>query len=319
MIRRRPLLAAAALAAPGLAQAQAPRFPDRPIELVVGFAPGGGTDVTARTFARFLEPRLGGPVVVQNRAGASGELAWGYVARARPDGHVIGITNWPSIVTLTVERTSPQYTLDSFDYVGNLVVDPSGLVVKADSPLRDLAGLLAQARAEPEGTTFATSGVGTDDHLLLVLMEQATGVRLTPVHYTGAAPMRTALLGRQVQVAAINVGEMMPAPEGLRMLAQAGAHRSRLAPEVPTLRELGVPVEMSSERGIITAAGTPPAVLAKLRTALEEVVRSPDFVAAIEAQFTEPAFEPGEAWGNRLHAARGTMDTLWRRSPWVAR
>ncbi|MBX6747693.1 MAG: tripartite tricarboxylate transporter substrate binding protein, partial [Acetobacteraceae bacterium] len=84
----------AALAMPALAQTV--RFPERPVELVVGFAPGGGTDVTARTFARYLEPRLGQPVVVQNRPGASGELAWAYVARARPDGHTLGITNMPS-------------------------------------------------------------------------------------------------------------------------------------------------------------------------------------------------------------------------------
>ncbi|MBV1799808.1 tripartite tricarboxylate transporter substrate binding protein [Siccirubricoccus sp. G192] len=263
----------AALAAPALAQNAG--FPNRPLELVVGFAPGGGTDVTARTFARFLEPRLGQPVVVQNRPGASGELAWAYVARARPDGHVIGITNMPSFVTIPIERSAAQYRLEDFAYIGNLVTDPSGLVVVAESPIRDMQDLIARARRDPEGVTVSTSGVGTDDHLMLVLIEQAMGVRLTPVHFNGAAPQKNALLGRQVQAAAINVGEVMPASEGLRMLAQAGAQRSRLAPDVPTLTEQGVAAVMQSERGIITAAGTPPGAVAKLREATAAVAQDP--------------------------------------------
>jgi len=315
-LSRRGALGAGLAALPIPALAQTVRFPERPVELVVGFAPGGGTDVTARTFARYLESRLGQPVVVQNRPGASGELAWAYVARARPDGHTLGVTNMPSFVTIPIER-SAQYRLDDFAFIGNLVTDPSGLVVLADSPIRDIPDLVARVRRDPESVTVSTSGVGTDDHLMLVLIEQAAGIRLTPVHFNGAAPQKNALLGRQVQVAAMNVGETLPAPDGLRMLSQGGARRSRLAPDVPTLTEQGVPVVMNSERGIITAAGAPPAALAKLREAMAETARDPEFIRAIEAQFTEPAYEPGDAWAARLRRASRDFAELWSRSPWV--
>jgi len=318
MITRRHTVAAGAalLASPALAQGL--RYPDRPIEIMVGFVAGGGTDLDARSYARALEKRLGGTVVVTNRPGAGGELALASVVRAKPDGHTLGTTNYPSIITIPIERQA-QFKLDDFAPIANLVSDPSAITVLADGPYKTLADLLDRARREPEAVTYASPGVGTDDHLQLVLLQAATGARMTHVVFQGDPQLRTALLGRQVDSIGLNLGAVTQSPDGTRVLSQAGATRSRFRADVPTLRELGFPIEMASQRGVVAPAGTPPAILARLREASEDIARDPDFVKQLEARFTEPAYEPGEAWFARLRAQEADYRGLWQRTPWAQR
>jgi len=300
------------LAAPAVAQ---PRFPERPIEILVGFAPGGGTDLDARTYAQFLERRLGASVVVSNRPGAGGEVALGAVARARPDGHTLGTTNFPGLLTIPVERQA-QFRLDDFAPVANLVTDPSAISTYEESPFRTLADVIERAKAAPDTVTYGSPGTGTDDHLQLVLLQQAAGVTLTHVVYQGDAPMRTALLGRQVDLLGLNLGQVTATPERIRVLSQGGATRSRFRPDVPTLRELGYPVEMASERGIVAPVGTPPAVLQRLREATADIAKDPEFIRILESRFTEPLYEPAEPWFARLRRQEADFRSLWQRTPW---
>ncbi|MDO9707528.1 tripartite tricarboxylate transporter substrate binding protein [Paracraurococcus lichenis] len=315
--RRRGLLAAAgaSLAAPALGQ---PRWPDRPIEIVVGFVAGGGTDLDARSYARALETRIGGSVVVTNRAGAGGELALAAVARAKPDGHTLGTTNYPGLLTIPIERPA-QFRLEDFAPLGNLVTDPSAITVHAESPYGSLQDLLAAARAAPERLTYASPGVGSDDHLQLVLLQAAAGIAMTHVVFQGDPQLRQAVLGKQVDCTGLNLGAVLQVPDHLRVLAQAGAARSRFRPEVPTLKELGYPVEMASERGLVAPAGTPAAILSRLREATEDIARDPDFVRQLEGRFTEPAWEPGDAWFARLKRQEAGYRALWQRTPWAQR
>jgi tripartite-type tricarboxylate transporter receptor subunit TctC len=312
-------LAATGLASPALAQpavAQTRRYPDRPIELIVGFSAGGGTDVTARTFARFLEKELGGSVVVNNRAGASGEIGLAYVARARPDGHTLGITNMPGLVSLPIERRTPQFALDDFEYVANLVSDPSAFSVPAASPIRDFADLVAKAKQAPDTISFGSTGVGTDEHLALVMFQAASGARLIHVPFPGAGPMRTAVLGNQVEVAGLNVGEVAGSPAGVRMLVQGGETRSPFAPGVPTFKQAGFDVTMSSERGIVLAKSTPADVVARLREATAKVAADPAFQEQCRVQFTEMDYLDGPAWRVRLSEADRRFRQMWQRQPW---
>lgn len=315
-LHRRSLLtlAAAGLASPALAQGR--RWPDRPMELIVGFAAGGGTDVTARTFARFLEKELGGTVVVNNRPGASGEIGLAYVARARPDGHVLGITNMPGLVSLPIERRTPQFALDDFEYVANLVSDPSAFSVPAASPIKDIADLIARARRAPETISFGSTGVGTDEHLALVMFQAAAGVRLVHVPFPGAGPMRIAVLGNQVEVAGLNVGEVAGSPAGVRMLVQGGLTRSPFAPDAPTFKEAGLDVAMSSERGIVVAKATPADIVARLREATAKVAADPAFIEQCRVQFTEMDYLDGPAWRGRLGEADRRLREMWQRQPW---
>src|SRR3954447_24605682 len=245
MMTRRAVLGAGAASLAAPAVAQAPRFPERPVEIVVGFAAGGGTDLNMRSFARFLEARLGGPVVIINRPGAGTEVAMASVARARPDGHTLAAATMPTLLTIPIERQG-QFRLEDFAGGGLIASHPNAMTVHAAAPWADIQALIAAAKREPDKLTFATSGAGTDDHLQLVLLQQAAGLRMTHVTYPGSAPVRTALLARQVDVVGMNVGEVMGAPENQRMLVQAGAQRSRFARDVPTFREIGLEVEMSS-------------------------------------------------------------------------
>ena len=318
-LRRRGLLAGATLLGlPVPALAQAPRFPERPIEIVVGFVAGGGTDLDARSYARALEGRIGGTVIISNRPGAGGELALGAVARARPDGHTIGTTNFPGILTIPIERQA-QFKLADFAPLANIVTDPSAITTHVDSPYRSLADVIEKAKAAPDTITYASPGIGSDDHMQLVLLQQAAGIRLTHVVYQGDPQLRTALLGRQVDLIGLNLGQVTATPDKMRMLAQGGATRSRFQPEVPTLKELGFPVEMASERGLVMPAGTPPAILARLREATADIAKDPDFIRQLESRFTVPLFEAGEAWFDRLRREEARFRQIWQATPWLQR
>ncbi|MBX9701435.1 MAG: tripartite tricarboxylate transporter substrate binding protein [Acetobacteraceae bacterium] len=319
-LRRRGLLAgiAALGGLPAPATAQATRFPERPIEIIVGFVAGGGTDLDARSYGRALEQRLGGTVVISNRPGAGGELALGAVARARPDGHTIGTTNFPGLLTIPIERQA-QFKLADFAPLANLVTDPSAITTHVDSPFRTLADVIERAKAAPDTITYASPGIGSDDHMQLVLLQEAAGIRLTHVVYQGDPQLRTALLGRQVDLIGLNLGAVTAAPDRMRMLAQGGATRSRFQPDVPTLKELGYPVEMASERGLVMPAGTPPAILARLREATEDIARDPDFIRQLEARFTVPLLEAGEPWFDRLRREEARFRQIWQRTPWLQR
>lgn len=307
-------LLATPFAAPALAQEWRP---DRPVEFVVGFAPGGGTDIVARLFARHLEARIGQPITVVNRPGASSEVGLAHVARSRPDGHVIGLTNMPSFVTVPVERRRAQYNLDSFAFVGNVMTDPTGMIIRGDSGIRDLPDLVRRALADPEGVTISTSGIGTDDHLLLVMLGRATGARFTLVHYNGAPQQRTALIGGLVHANMVSVGEVMPDPNGVRFIAHAGAAESRFAPGVRTFRSLGFDMEMHSERGIVLPCGTPAAIVERWRDAVQETAQDPATRRTFEAQFIEPNYEPGPVWEARMRSTQDQYADLWRRAPWI--
>jgi tripartite-type tricarboxylate transporter receptor subunit TctC len=316
MLSRRTALSAllaAPLATPALAT---PWRPERPIEFTVGFAAGGGTDIVARLFARFLQPKLGVPITVVNRPGAGSELGMTHVARSRPDGHTIGLTNMPAFVTIPIERRA-QYSLDSFAFVGGIMNDPTGIVVRDDSPFHSLADLIAAGRARPEEITVSTSGIGTDDHLLMAMITAETGARFTIVHFNGAPIQRNNLFAGNVQVNTMSVGEVMPTPERLRFLVHGGRERSRFAPHVPTLRELGLDIEMYSERGIVLPAGTPQPIVDRYREAVAEAAADPATLAAFEAQFIAPNYEPGPVFEARMRSVQQRYAELWRRAPWI--
>ncbi|MBL8357552.1 MAG: tripartite tricarboxylate transporter substrate binding protein [Delftia acidovorans] len=298
-------------AAPALAA-----WPEKPIELVVGFAAGGGTDITARTLAVHLGKQLGTQVVVSNKLGASGELGLAYVAKAAPDGHVIGMTNMPGLVTLPIERRT-QFRPADFTYIANLVRDPSAFSVLADSKYKNLADLIADAKARPGEISYGSTGVGTDDHLAMVLFERLTGTRLNHVPYNGAGPLRTAVLGGHVTIGGMNLGEVMPFESKVRILAQASPARSSLAPNVPSFNEQNVKLVFNSERGIVAPAGLPAAVQQRLTEALRAIAADPEFHKQMRQQFTEMDYVEGAAWKTRLDKATADFTALWKSAPWT--
>ncbi|ARP91823.1 hypothetical protein CAL14_17290 [Bordetella genomosp. 9] len=292
-------------------------WPERPVELIVGFAAGGGTDLTARTLAMFLEKELGGSVVVVNKPGASGALALGMVARAKPDGYTLGMTNMPGLLTLPIERNTG-FTGADFTYLATLVRDPSAFSVKADSPYKSLQELIAAVRAKPGLISYGSTGVGTDDHLALVMFETATGTKMNHVPFNGAGPLRNSVLGGHADVGGMNLGEAMPySGDKLRILAQASEKRSPLAPDVPTFKEQGVDLVFASERGVIGPKGLPSEVEKKLADALAHIANDPEFQKKMLQQFTEMDYLPGDKWQARLQAADAQFRAMWARQKWV--
>lgn len=304
--------AAVAMAAPAQAA-----WPERSVELIVGFAPGGGTDITARTLARYLEKELNGTVVVVNKPGASGAIGLGYVARAKPDGYTLGMTNMPGLVSLPIERDAG-FTLDSFTYLANLVRDPSAFSVKIDSPYQSLADIIEAARKDPGAISYGSTGVGTDDHLAMVLFEKAAGVQLNHVPYNGAGPLRNAVLGGHTDIGGMNLGEAMPHNgQTVRILAQASDGRSALAADVKSFKEQNVDLVFASERGLVAPKGLPDDVTARLREALKNVAADPEFQAQMKQQFTEMDYLDGEQWLARLQQADQRFRALWAEQKWA--
>jgi tripartite-type tricarboxylate transporter receptor subunit TctC len=256
-LSRRALIASA-LATPAIARAQGGWRPDRQITMIVAFAAGGGTDLAARTIARFMEADLGQSVVVLNRPGAGGEIGFTELARARPDGYTIGFINTPTIVTIPIERRA-RFSLDDFSLIGNIVDDPGGMWVLPDSPYRTLADLLAAARANPGTIGYGTTGIGSDDHLAMLALERASGTKFLHIPFAGSSLVKQNVFSRTIPLAVMNVAEgLNDLRQGtLHPLAQMGETRWDRAPNIPTLRELGFDVVEGSMRGMAAPAGMP--------------------------------------------------------------
>src|SRR5688500_16931753 len=217
-----------------VAGAAAAAYPERPITMIVAYSAGGGTDLVARAIAPYIEKQLGGgaKIVIVNRTGAGGEIGFAAIANAAADGYTIGFINTPPVMTIPIERKA-QFGPQSFDLLGNVVDDPSNFAVHAESDIRSLKDLAAYARANPGKVTVGSTGIGSDDHLAMLMFERAAGVKMTHIPFKGSADVRTALASRQITVAAINVGEALQAAKGglpLRHLGQASPGRTNLAP-----------------------------------------------------------------------------------------
>lgn len=319
MIRRRPLLAGLSLLPPA-ARAQAPAWPaERPISIIVPFPPGGGSDVMARAMVPYLERHLGGGArfVVVNRPGAGAEVGYTALAHAAPDGFTIGVIVSPSLQSITIER-SPRYRLEDFVFLGSIVDDPGGFFVAPDSQVRNLRDLAAFARLKPDQVSVGTAGVGSDDHLLMIAFARLTGTRLTHVPFQGQAPTVTALLGRHITVAAMNIGESLePMRQGqVRAIAQAGAGRSDLAPDLPTFREQGFDIVGGVVRGLAMPAATPAPIRARLEAALRATMTDLGWQMEAERLGQPLRRMDGAAFTRLVLSEDMALRRLWQDSPW---
>jgi tripartite-type tricarboxylate transporter receptor subunit TctC len=311
------LAALAALPWLGLVAAPALAFPDRPITIVVPFAAGGGTDITARTVGKFLEREFGQPVVVQNRAGAGGEIGMTAVAEARPDGHTIGIINTPGVVTIPIERR-PRFSVDSFDFIAGVVEDPASILVLNASPIRSIADLIAAAKKDPGGITLGSAGVGSSGHIAMLLLEQAAGVTFTNVPFSGTSVAVTNMLGGQLAGTTSNLGEAFAMTRGqpVRILGVMAAKRLPFAPELPTFAEAGYAIEAGSIRAFGGPRGLPPEVLARYEAAFAKLMRDPEFLEDARRTTQPLNFRPRAELVAALRESDRLHRELWAKKPW---
>lgn len=313
------LLAAAALLGLTAAPANA-AYPEQPINMIVAYAPGGGTDIIARVLARYIERYLGNDakVVVLNRPGAGGAIGFGALASAPPDGYTIGFINTPNVLTIPIERKAT-FTWQSFDLLGNVIDDPGNFSVHAENPIKNLGELAAYAKANPGATTVGTTGLGSDDHLAMLLFERAAGVKMNHIPFKGAAEVHASIASRQIVVAAMNVGEALQYAKGgtpLRNLGQMSVARTTLAPNLPTFKEQGYDIVLASLRGVAAPKGLPPAVRDSLVKAIERSVNDPQFQAQAASYFAPMRYLPPARYEAELQNAEVQFRQLWKEMPW---
>jgi tripartite-type tricarboxylate transporter receptor subunit TctC len=296
-------------------------YPDKPITMIVAYSPGGGTDLIARAIAPYIEKYLGGGarIVIVHRPGAGGEIGFAAIANAAPDGYTIGFVNTPPLMTIPIERSAQFGGPQRFELLGNVIDDPCNFAVHADSPLRNLKDLADYARANPGKVTVGSTGIGSDDHLLMLMFERAAGVKMTHVPFKGSSDTRTALLSKSITVAAINIGESLQAIKGgapMRNIGQFAPARTNLAPDLATAREQGYDIELSSLRGMAAPKGLPPAIRDQLVKAVAAAAADPEFQAQAVKFFAPLRFlSPAEFERVNKEAEVGFRQ-LWKELPW---
>ena len=307
------------LAVPRLAEAQGGWPGERPIQIIVPFPPGGGTDINIRAMASHFERQLpGARFVVVNRPGAGGEIGYAATAAAAPDGYTIGTIITPSLQTITIER-QPRYRLEDFFYLGTVVEDPSGFHVAPNSPLRSVADLVAAAKERPASIAVGTAGIGSDDHLLMIELERAAGIRLNHIPFAGQAPTVNALVGGHIQVASMNMGESVALIRDgqVRALASAGPQRFGLTSDVPTFAESGYPLTTGVVRSLVLPVATPQPIQARLARMLEATMRDPAWRAESERLFIPLRYMGPDETRALVMREAARLRSVWQERPWT--
>jgi tripartite-type tricarboxylate transporter receptor subunit TctC len=323
MHRRRRILHLAALPLlavprPAVAQEGAP-FPSRPITLLVGFAPGGGTDILCRLLAPRLSEEFGQPVAVENRTGGSGTIAMTATARARPDGHAVTMGTLSNTVQAPLAmRSAPFDPVRDLTPIALVATVPMVVTVPATSPARDLAGFIAYARANPGRLNFASNGLGTSQHLAAELFMQATGTRMVHVPYRGSGQVIMDLASGVVDVNFDTLASVLPhIRDGrLRGLAVTTATRAEGLPAVPTVIEAGVPgYDLNVWYMLLGPAGMPGPVAARWAAALGRALALPELRQRIREAGFDPATGSGPTEAAALvHAEAGRYGEVIRRA-----
>ena len=285
------ITAGLALATAGQAMAQA--YPSKPITIVVAYPAGGDTDAMARLYAEKLSTRLGQPVVVDNRPGASGTIGASYVSKAQPDGYTLLMA--PSTFSIA-QQVLKAGTATSYDVINGFTpviqtsTQPLFIATGSGTGAKDLKELVAQSKTKP--LTYASPGSGSPMHILGEMFNRSAGVKIGHVPYRGVAPAITDVLGGHVPVVVTTYGPAAPylANGKMNLLAVADAQRSVLAPNVPTLAELGYKgVEVGAWQGLFAPKGLPPEITKTLNTHLNEILKMPDVVSKMAVLGALPA------------------------------
>jgi tripartite-type tricarboxylate transporter receptor subunit TctC len=294
----------ASLLAAYLGAAVAQSYPSKPIRLVVGFPPGGGVDINARLLAPKLTEFLGQPVIVENRPGAGTNIANELVAKAAPDGYTL-LINTPAVaINMALYRKLPYDTLRDLTAVSIFSEAPNILVVHNGVPARDVKELVALARAKPGTLNYSSAGSGTTQHLAGELLKLRTGIDVVHVPYKGSAPSLTSLVAGEVDLSFANIPAIFQHVKAgrLRPLASTGTKRAELMPDVPTMREAGIDVEVTVWYAVLAPAATPREIVGTLAGAIMKAARSPDIRQRLLDQGAEPVGSTSEEFDRVLRA-----------------
>lgn len=301
--------AASALSMAVLATAAHADFPNRPVTMVVPFAAGGGTDITARVLAGPMAEALGSEVVVRNTAGAGGTIGAAETAAARADGYTVGLMPVGPMTTQPHLRSLP-YGPDSFDYVCLAYSAPSSIVVRHDSPFNSLTDMVDYARANPGELNFGVQAIGSIPHVAGLGLADATGIEFTYIPYAGSGPTFTAMLDGSVHMFVAHVSFLTTNADQVKSIALLSDERISTAPELMTAGEQGVDMNFPIWGGLVVPRGTPADVRDTLEAACEAGVNSPGFTERMESLGTPVVYMGGaefEAFVRAEFERNGTL------------
>lgn len=286
----------------GALPAVAQDFPTKQIEVVVGYAPGGGTDMVSRAIADVAAKYLGQPVVVNNKPGATGIIGSQYVYNAKPDGYTLLVAGGSETVSVPHFKSLPFNPIADFDPIIRLMVERVGFYVRTDSPWKTMKDFIADAKKNPEKYTYGTAGVGGIHHAAVLVTEKRTGIRLTNVPQKGGAENLAALAGGHVDVAMASPNEAYALVQGgrVRCLAITALERSPTEPNAPTMRELGYDVYIDNQKGFVVRKGVPAPIRQKLHDAVKKAWDDPQFKASAQKLQLELSYLNGEDFRKAL-------------------
>lgn len=316
-LRRTCVFAMGALAATAcFANTDVANYPNKAITFVVPYAAGGSSDTRSRQIATKLAVAYGQPVIVENRPGAGGNIGTEYIAKAKPDGHVIGLGNFAPLSVNKALFRKLNYD-PATDLVPIVMIEKGPLImsVAQASPFKSAKDVIAAAKAKPNSLSFASGGIGGSHHLAGELLQDAAGIEMTHIAYKGGAPATNDLIAGTVNIMFEWIFAVMPYVSGnearLRPLAITSTQRSPLLKDVPTFDELGIKgMEISNWFGVVAPKGTPAPIIAKLNASINEILKQPEMVKAITSLGDEPVGGTPEQFGSFIKAETARWSQL---------
>lgn len=302
----------------GFALAQEPKFPTKPIRMVVGYAPGGGSDIMGRLIAPQITEAMGQPIIVENRAGAAQNVAAEFIARQPADGYTLFMSSAALGVNVSLYAKLNYDPIKDFAPVAVFASSPNLLLVHPTFPAKNIAEFLALVKKNPGKYNYSSSGVGSTQHLSGEMLKLMLNSDIVHVPYKGTSPSMTALAGGEVDFSFSNIPAAQPmlGPGRIRALAITSAKRSSLLPELPTMIEGGLPGFVTQTwYGLLAPAGTPPSVVSALNAVVVKAVQKEDFRAKLAKLGADPIAESPEyfqkmlldeieRWGKVVKAAK---------------
>lgn len=279
-IRALLILCVASVVAGGAA---AQSFPAKPVRIIVPFAPGGATDLIARTVGQKMSEQMGQPVVVENRTGGGGNVGTEAIVRAAPDGYTIGICGASTTIAPALNKSLPYDVARDLVGIATMTSGDNILMVPASSPAKDVKELVALLKQKGDKANYASAAVGGSTHLATELFKMETGTTALHIPFRGSAPALVELIAGRVDLMFDNIPPGLPHIKAgtLRALASSGQQRNATLPDVPTFKELGIAVDVTSWAGLCAPVGTPRPVIEKLAAEITKAIESPDVKAKL--------------------------------------
>lgn len=301
------LMLSVCVASPALAE----EYPSKPITLLTVFNPGGGSDVSHRIIEKFAREYMSQPIIVTYKAGAGGEIGWTTLSQAKPTGYLIGGIDIPHILLQPLLRIEgqPGYKTEDLNPLCNLVYDPNIIMVRKDSKWKNFKEFLTYAKANPNKITVGTVGKLTGDHLFLMQIEHATGIKVIQVPYSGGGKASPALLSGEVDCYFGSVSNFLRM-ENTRGLAIATKERFELCPTVPTFIENGIDLESAKFRGLATPKNFPKEAQAYLEKVFSEMAANPKYQEAVKKVGLMPFYQNSQDFAKSIAEEKKIVENI---------